>query len=207
MARRKTNGPRHSSTRRAEPSRSGDLVLIVCEGAKTEPGYFKGLRKVWRLLPASIVVCGDECGSAPISVVDYAIERQERGHPEGQLRFDQVWCVIDGDSHESLANAKAKARAHSIQIACSVPCFEIWLLLHFEYTSRPFPACGEVHKALKVHLSNYNKSAVPIEDLMPRIDDAVRHAGLLRRDRSIRPNPATDVDLLVSALKALRPTS
>ena len=48
-----------------------DVVLIVCEGAKTEPSYFTALKKELRLSSTNIHICGKECGSAPINVVDY----------------------------------------------------------------------------------------------------------------------------------------
>ena len=45
-----------------------DVVLIVCEGEKTEPYYFKGLRKHLRLSNANIVpsaLYGDFGGLSP----------------------------------------------------------------------------------------------------------------------------------------------
>ena len=36
-----------------------DVVLIVCEGEKTEPYYFKGLREHLRLSNANIVIAGN----------------------------------------------------------------------------------------------------------------------------------------------------
>ena len=50
-----------------------DLVLIVCEGGKTEPKYLQELRDAFKLSTANIRIAGDECGSSPRSVVDYAL--------------------------------------------------------------------------------------------------------------------------------------
>ncbi|MNC80456.1 hypothetical protein D3C75_1332440 [compost metagenome] len=47
--------------------------LIVCEGKKTEPEYFNDLRNYERLASITVKVCG-ECGSAPISVVEHALQ-------------------------------------------------------------------------------------------------------------------------------------
>lgn len=38
-----------------------DRVLIVCEGAKTEPNYFREIRDAYRLSTANIDICGEEC--------------------------------------------------------------------------------------------------------------------------------------------------
>ncbi len=48
-----------------------DKVLIVCEGEKTEPNYFRELRDFYRLNSANIAISGD-CGSAPINIVERA---------------------------------------------------------------------------------------------------------------------------------------
>ncbi len=45
-----------------------DKVLIVCEGEKTEPNYFRGLTNYYELDSANVKITGD-CGSSPMSVV------------------------------------------------------------------------------------------------------------------------------------------
>jgi hypothetical protein len=45
---------------------------------------------------------------------------------------DEVWCVFDVDEHPKLAEARDQANANGIQLAVSNPCFELWLLLHFQ---------------------------------------------------------------------------
>ncbi len=91
-----------------ESKLEGDIILIVCEGEKTEPDYFKGLKKEWKVHPAQIEIIGKECGNTPISVVEYAIklkrERTKEAKKERELEFDEVWCVFDHEGihkHES----------------------------------------------------------------------------------------------------------
>jgi hypothetical protein len=60
--------------RDAEKREAYDRVLIVCEGGKTEPKYLQELRDAFRLSAANIRIVGDECGSSPRSVVDYALK-------------------------------------------------------------------------------------------------------------------------------------
>ena len=62
---RKAERKRKKFTKKSVPSRT--RVLIVCEGEKTESGYFKFLRKKLNLTAADIVASG-ESDSAPGSV-------------------------------------------------------------------------------------------------------------------------------------------
>lgn len=80
-----------------------DVVLIVCEGGKTEPNYFNELKKAFRLSNANIKVCGR--GADPLSVVNFAIETF-REEPE----FDRVYCVFDRDRHTTYPAALDKIR-------------------------------------------------------------------------------------------------
>ncbi|MGH3940412.1 MAG: RloB family protein, partial [Pseudonocardiaceae bacterium] len=45
------------------------------------------------------------------------------------------WCVFDVEwpkNHPNLKQAIQLARDHNIRLAISNPCFELWLILHFE---------------------------------------------------------------------------
>ncbi len=197
------------SFRRMPRELSGDLILIVCEGAKTEPAYLKGLRDEWRIHAAQVSVLGEECGSDPLSVVNYAIRLKEQGPANlGRNQYDQVWCVIDQDQHAKLSEALDKATANDIKIALSIPCFEFWYLLHFVYTTRAFRNCAELLKVLKPYLKKrvYEKSKPPIDQLLPRINSAFKHAEKLRKHTMATgtQNPSTQVDLLLIELIRLK---
>ena len=63
--------------------------------------------------------------------------------------------------------------AHDLRFAVSDPCFEFWLLLHFEFTTAPFDGYSEVRDRLKSHWPEYKKGdAIPI-DLFERLPKAV----------------------------------
>jgi len=107
-----------------------DVVLIVCEGEKTEPNYFAALKRVFRLSNTNIKVCG--CGSDPITLVNFAIATFKR-----EREFDRVYCVFDRDRHTTYTGAIKKISqtrlggGSKISAVPSVPCFEFWILLHF----------------------------------------------------------------------------
>ncbi len=117
--------------RRAARRDAYDKVLIVCEGKKTEPHYFHGLRNHYGLNTANVQVCG-ECGSDPNSVLSFAKQRYREEKDAGDA-FDKVFCVFDKDAHTNYdgalkAIATAQPRNNFVAIN-SVPCFEYWLLL------------------------------------------------------------------------------
>lgn len=128
MARRK---PRKSSKPKLLNREPYDRVLIICEGSKTEPLYFIGIRNRYRLNLANVAVVNE--GSAPITVVKTALDHQNRELNLGE-KYDVVFCVFDRDEHETFDEACALAKANKLKLARSWPCFEFWLLLHFGYT-------------------------------------------------------------------------
>lgn len=206
---RNLRGPRSQGSFRRKPPRfSGDLFLIVCEGAKTEPNYFKAIKKRMRIHPLQVEICGEECGSDPRSVVEFAKGKKKRPHPE-ELHYDQVWCVIDKDKHPNLIEALDMARANQLKMCLSIPCFEFWYLLHFEYTTRPFENADLLIHELKKHLSGstYTKNKPPMTELMPQLEAAIKNAQRVREANktTAQQNPRTDVDLLIGELKKICP--
>jgi hypothetical protein len=117
------------------------LILIVVEGEETEFNYFKAIKKELRLPTTEIQVCSGS-GGDPCKVVEKAnsYRNQMTSKP------DEVFCVFDYDNkREQYEQAIKKAQDYGFEESItSIPCFEIWLLLHFRYTSRSFQNCSEV---------------------------------------------------------------
>jgi hypothetical protein len=199
---------------RRKASRSPyDRVLIVCEGAKTEPNYFAALRTKLRLNRQNVVIADKKGGLDPKGLVEYAIEEFE-AEPD----FNHVYCVFDKDKHATYAAAldkltskrlKGGAALHPIT---SVPCFEVWLLLHFTYTTKSFDAPLQDSNAnlvigdLKRHLPNYEKGSKDIfGDVSDRTGTAIENAKQLERfhETSGTDNPSTKVYVIVEYLQAL----
>lgn len=212
---RHRNRERHKRSIQRRPPRvsPGESILIVCEGAKTEPTYFTGLRREWRLYTSQVEVVGEACGSAPISVVNHALElRKERTRQSEDgwsPKYDQVWCVFDREGvkeHPSFKPAVNKANANALDVAVSCPCFELWYLLHFVYTTRPFAECSQVISMLANHLDNYKKNKDVTRNLLPKLAEALKNAAHVRRDnlKTGRECPSTDVDKLVDKLQSMK---
>ncbi len=190
-------------------------VLIVGEGKKTEPNYFNGLRDHLALNNANVVVTG-ECGSSPVSIVEYAMQRYRDEQRAGDS-FDKVFCVFDRDAHDTYQQAldnMAAAKPKDIFVAItSVPCFEYWLLLHFDYTTAPFYSVGkksagdQVIDKLRKELPDYQKSNRAVFDqLVERLPRAKAHAAkaLTEAQANNSDNPSTHIHELVEYLQNIR---
>ncbi len=176
-----------------------DRILIVCEGKITEPRYFKSLCNELRLTSTEVKICGEECGSAPSSVYEYTIQELKR---DGD--YDRAYCVFDKDNHESYVatlDAIKRNKEFNIKAANSVPCFEFWVLLYFENTSRPFKNSDEVAKSIKKHWKEYDKDK--IKNLYPHLQDktgaAIKNTKIVIRNGH-GDNPSTQVHILVEDL-------
>lgn len=211
MARRR---PRSARTYRRKGAirEPYDVVLIVCEGEKTEPGYFDGLKRAHRLSSANIKIVSGE-GSDPVSIVKHA--RRELD----QDGYDRAFCVFDRDGHVNYEEAldlvanSSPSRKGTLAAITSVPCFEIWVLLHFVYSAAPFSAsggrsaCDNVVRAIRGHIPEYHKAMAGLfESLQPHLEAAVTHGERLaqhNRDTG-SSNPATKVHELVGYLRDLK---
>jgi hypothetical protein len=106
-------------------------ILIVCEGEKTEPNYFKAFDQMRH----GDVVYEVDCEGGKINtirVVDKAIELQAKAIAAGRP-YDAVWAVFDKDDFPaSQFNAAIiKAEQHHIGCAWSNEAFELWYVFHF----------------------------------------------------------------------------
>jgi hypothetical protein len=166
---------RRDSLRRRTPFQEPrKRFLIATEGTVTEPHYFNEMRRLLR----SIIVLRIVKGGKPKALVERALEEQEKAaraaENEGDdfLRFEEAWCVFDIDDHSLVAEAKQQAREHGIHLAISNPCFELWLLLHFQ-EQRANIKCKSVQGALRKHLPEYDKKP-ECEKLLLLLDDAMQ---------------------------------
>lgn len=183
-----------------KPPRS--ITLIVCEG-ETEQAYFEAARVRYGLSRAEVVVAENAEGSAPISVVVCAEQKaQEAGG------YDRIFCVFDRDGHESFQRAREKIgvlatrkrKPLSITEAISIPCFELWVLLHFERSDAGFADCAAVIRRIREqHLPDYLKAeAHTAAQLMDHLETAVTNANWLeQRAETNAWNPYTSVHKLI----------
>lgn len=201
------------TTRRTKPEREPyDRVLIVTEGEKTEPLYFRGLIAAHRINTANVEVSPSTLGSDPFSIVETAVRIRDEESSLGE-QYDRVYCVFDKDSHTNFDDASKRARSEDIRLARSWPCFEYWILLHFTYMRSPFQRthnrspCDNCISTLRQHIPDYLKTTIGIFDrLTPNLESAIEHAKQALNDaHSTGSNdPSTEVHLLVEYLQNVK---
>ncbi len=169
--------------------------LIVCEGGKTEPNYFKSFR-----VPKNVVKV-EGLGENPSRLVDSAKEFKD------QDDYDQVWCVFDRDDWppKDFNNAIKKAEYLEFKVAYSNEAFELWYVLHFEFLHTGIPRndyCAKLDRSLG---KKYQKNSETIYDeLFEKQSFALKNAERLlsyyEHPNPGRDNPSTTVHRLVQEL-------
>ncbi len=198
------------SLRRPTPSRTvRKSVLIVCEDSKASCDYFEKFCKELNLSSVHVEVCGKECGSAPISVVDYAKQKKESQTSTIHDEYDKIFCVVDVDDHPTLADAIQKARDNDLELIISNPCFEYWYILHFERIGKAYISRPKLFHDLSQHLGQrYEKSGCDFFDIIyPRTDTAIRHSKKILSSQwqheqdPCKCNPSTHVHRVIESIK------
>jgi hypothetical protein len=184
--------------------------LIVCEGEKTEPNYFRSFPVNPKVIKLDIK--GE--GKNPKSLVEKAIELKNDSESDETDRF---WCVFDRDKNpknpndsQNFNSAITLARKKGIDVAYSNDAFELWYLLHFHYYNIAISRQDYQNMLTQLLGHKYKKNSEMIyEELKDKQQDAIKHAKRLLQKYD-RPNPETDnpsttVHLLVEELNSFIP--
>lgn len=122
---------------RLEGNRSARLVVIAAEGRYTENIYFEAVKSNLNASNVHVeILQREDNNSSPENVYmqiqgfmnEYNIEED-----------DELWVVVDRDrwTVKSLAHvARLCNQNQNLRFCVSNPCFELWLLLHFEDVSQ-----------------------------------------------------------------------
>jgi len=149
------------------------LFVIATEGAKTEPTYFKLFNQYG---PAVAVKClRGKDKSAPKHVLECM---QEHIKNNDLMEGDEAWLVVDTDHwrEEDLKALHAWSTSEpAYGLAVSNPCFEYWLLLHFE-DGKGAPDASACLRRLRKHMPHYDKGNLDVAALEPGIANAVARA-------------------------------
>jgi hypothetical protein len=212
---------RSSSSRDVKP-----VFHIFCEG-ETEEAYLHGyINKFYSENRRLKVIRIEEATkNTAKELVGEAIEFQEKENcPEGDI----FWVVYDRESEQKYSaelhkiaydKARAKPKPKNISIAISNVCFEVWILLHFQATVRPYNSYDELktHSQLREEckkrgLLDYDKADKQVFEILKKIeiDQARKRAERMNQStkNSADPswtkpyqwNPYTNVHELLDAI-------
>ena len=189
-------------------------ILIVCEDSKSSAFYLEELAKDLGL--TAVKVEGKRCGSAPSSVLRFAKDQYAKSKQDGDA-YNRVYCVFDRDQHDSFeatVETIAEIKPENTFFAITTtPCFEFWMLLHFEYSSKSYQAaankspCDNVNAKLKEYWPEYgkNKRSIYVSS-KDRIQDAIINALRLTTENltTVSINPQTNMHDLIKYLQSIR---
>lgn len=217
---RKTGGARersaHQVVRRRKRRRSVKrTVLVVGEGRETEPNYFHGLKREDSVLAGFSVTVKKGPGVSPEKVVERTIHLKRQAENRREA-YDEVWCVLDVEDptrRDSLDKAVTIAAQNGITLCLSNPCFEVWLLSHFQRKGRAYKDCDaaivDLNKHWQKHCGqDYRKNDDQVYDRVSGLTErAVANAQWVRetyhcgKAQTADCNSSTDVYRLVGHLK------
>jgi hypothetical protein len=195
--RRGATRPRKQGTR---PKR--ERILVVCEGAKTEPAYFQAFVVAE---PHEVVVV--PAGDHTLSLVRRALsERADQGP------FTETWVVLDRDGFktERFKAALRLAQREGLKVAYTNEAFEAWFLMHFHYCDAALSrSTYEDRLAEALERPYFKNDPSMYATLQEKQATAIQNAERLLATYGAAhdpetDNPSTTVHLLVKRLNALR---
>ena len=154
--------------------RDARIFVIAVEGEKTEAEYFslfESTRVHIEILPA-----GADGLSAPKHVLERLVKFEEQFDFD---KNDERWLVLDVDRQREqfLDEVTQVARESGYSLAISNPCFELWLLLHFQDADPADISCAAVTERLRPYVSGYSKAKLKLGFYtIDRIREAVARA-------------------------------
>ena len=208
MGRRVEHNRRISNDRVRKVRKQKSKILIAAEGKnKTEKTYFSNFedgKKSYNITYAR----GNN--TDPLKLVKMLIK--EIDELKLDLQDDDVaYCIFDTDvdpnKNKIIEDAIQLAKKNNIKIITSSPCFELWFLLHYDYTTANMDS-EEVIKRLKEYYPKYEKNINIYPDIIKEIDLAIDRAKKLekyqtdnnRRIGTVEANPNTKVYKIVEYL-------
>lgn len=140
--------------RKTKTKKQNITILLIVEG-ETEQIYFSQLRSYERLTGINVVPKLAK-RSSPYYNMKYALDASKEGI------YNAICCVFDRDV---LDQARPKdfdkvykdAKKAGILFAESLPCFEVWFLLHFIIPQKYYPNSNAVEAELCRYLQGYCK--------------------------------------------------
>jgi len=170
--------------RRKRYRQTKKTFLLICEGS-CEEIYFKYMKRNKRLTNINIEILNPKI-SIPSGLYKYTKRKQK------ERQYDKVFWVLDGDVLKQY-DKNPESRIKSI---ISNPCFEVWFVLHYKYTSKEFYSCDNlINLELKRYIPDYEKSQIYhskknfYEILKKNLNDAIYNAKKLDKENKKSGKP------------------
>lgn len=193
--------------------------LIITEGKKTEPLYFRGIvDEILRHIGGNVDLY--EIPRIDVSGVgrgtNCLIEKTDEIVNKAKVIYQNIWVVFDKDDFEDFDEAIQQAEERGYHVAWSNQCFEYWLYLHFNYSDAALhrkewiKKLEDLFKINQLGDGTYKKNDAKLYELLSSnngVEKAIRNAKSRMEffdcnDRKPSQfDPGTTVYLLVDELK------
>lgn len=210
MSRKDRRAGAHPLKRRVATRQPRKTLVVFCEGERTEPEYLEALKRQPSVRDLAAVDLRIETGhgeSAPRKLVALAVAERKRAIDE-EAEVDEFWCVFDVEwprNHPGLAEAAKRADAEGVKLAVSNPCFELWLILHFQDHASWLD--NNQARRLRRQLDGSSDKGLAAAKYMPLTAEAVRRAAQLdkrhHREGTAFPhdNPSSGMHRLLASIE------
>lgn len=204
---------KRKSLRSARPvSRAAGLrepkgrVTVVVEGEKTEPAYILQLKNS---LTALVNIRTIAPNLDPVALAEEAVSLKSKAvRARSVEKNDAFWLVLDVDEYGPQIPAAIKlAEKHGIKVAVSNPCFEVWLLAHFEHSTSFVSDRRTLGRRLDKYLPGYSESKSLRVEVVDNVETALKNTAALRKFHAANPgtggNPGTNFDCFVLDMRRI----
>lgn len=182
------------------------VIRVHTEGRVTEPKYLEELARRHR---GKIRIDVGVSGAVPETLVDQACRDMDNNgtrRREGPW-YDEIWCVFDVDEHPNLKRAIGRALQKKVKLAVSNPCFELWLILHFQDQTAHIDR-RDAQRLVKQHgiMEGKEVRSEMFAQLEDYYEDAKQRARMLEQKHDgdgspPRSNPSTSMWRLIDSIR------
>ena len=179
------------------------IILIGTEGKnKTETLYFNGIKQH---IPGYNILFAKGNDTDPIKIVKNTIKSSDKNHQGLDLKHgDLVSSVFHTDTDITKQSFIEKAieygENHNVKVILSNPCFEVWFLQHFRYSSKALMSSKEAVDELRRYLPEYRKNKDISDKIWPNTTIAIRNCNKLNdyhkkngKTKCLELNPSSEV--------------
>lgn len=185
------------------------ILFLSCEGRnRTEILYFKKSND-------SNVNVKDVKGNDtdPEKMVKHLLQEMQECDFDPKLG-DRAFCLVDADldpkKDKQIRRADKLAEGKNAEVIVSNPCFEVWFLCHYVFSTAQFRSNDEVIEKLISYHPNFSKSYPNMAlDLESKVGQAIKNAKKLekhcicngKKRHCLEFSPSTEVYKIIEVLK------
>jgi len=197
-----------SKKRNKQNRKEKPMIIITAEGKnETEARYFNNFKTA----DCPYIIKFHKAGhlTDPTKLAE-SIRKRWIAEDADTRTGDMAFVVVDLDNKESKAKEiqQLEAKNRVEKFIVSNPSFEVWYLLHYEYSTRSYMNADAVIRELKKHYPEYEKTSDMYPLLKDKMSEAVANAEKLeayhKEEAYQHPdancNPYTDVHSLIKIL-------